>query len=33
MRPRTWLRLTPSGHAAFSRHLDALRDITQEDAR
>ena len=32
-RPRTWLRLTPSGHAAFSRHLDALRDITREVGR
>lgn len=32
-RPRTWLRLTPSGHAAFSRHLDALRDITQDSGR
>lgn len=30
-RPRTWLRLTSSGRAAFSRHLDALRAITQDN--
>lgn len=29
-RPRTWLRLTPSGREAFSRHLDALQDIARE---
>ena len=29
-RPRTWLRLTPSGREAFARHLDALRDITRD---
>lgn len=27
-RPRTWLRVTPSGRDAFARHLEALRDIT-----
>lgn len=26
-RPRTWLSLTPSGRAAYQRHLDALRAI------
>lgn len=26
-RARTWLSLTPEGRAAFSRHLDALREI------
>ena len=26
-RPRTWLRLTPAGRAALSRHLAALRAI------
>ncbi len=29
-RPRTWLRLTPDGREAFSRHLDALREITRD---
>ncbi|MDP3949354.1 transcriptional regulator [Microbacterium sp.] len=29
-RPRTWLRLTSNGRAAFSRHLDALRAITTD---
>ena len=29
-RPRSWLRLTPGGRAAFARHLDALREITRE---
>ncbi len=29
-RPRTWLRLTPAGREAFSRHLDALRDIARD---
>ena len=28
-RPRTWLRLTPSGREAFTRHLEALRDIAR----
>jgi DNA-binding MarR family transcriptional regulator len=31
-RPRTWLRLTPAGREAFTRHLAALREITREDA-
>lgn len=31
-RPRTWLRLTPSGRDAFERHLEALREITREGA-
>jgi DNA-binding MarR family transcriptional regulator len=26
-RPRTWLRLTPSGRSALAAHLDALRSI------
>lgn len=26
-RPRTWLRLTPAGRAAFASHLAALREI------
>lgn len=26
-RPRTWLSLTPTGRAAFRKHLDALREI------
>ncbi|RMB61690.1 winged helix-turn-helix domain-containing protein [Tessaracoccus antarcticus] len=26
-RPRTWLSLTPSGRAAFEKHLEALREI------
>ncbi len=29
-RPRTWLRLTPSGREAFTRHLEALRDIARD---
>ena len=29
-RPRTWLRLTPDGRAAFSRHLTVLREIAGE---
>jgi DNA-binding MarR family transcriptional regulator len=29
-RPRTWLRLTPSGSEAFTRHLVALRDIARD---
>lgn len=24
-KPRTWVRLTPAGHTALHRHLDALR--------
>ncbi|MFD1575496.1 transcriptional regulator [Agromyces cerinus subsp. nitratus] len=32
-RPRTWLQLTPRGHAAFVRHLDALRDIANGGPR
>jgi DNA-binding MarR family transcriptional regulator len=28
-RPRTWLRLTPDGRAAFRAHLDALRAIAE----
>ncbi len=27
-RPRTWLKLTPDGEAAFRRHFAALRAIT-----
>jgi DNA-binding MarR family transcriptional regulator len=26
-RPRTWVRSTPQGRAAFSAHLQALREI------
>ncbi|TKK86325.1 transcriptional regulator [Herbidospora galbida] len=26
-RPRTWLKLTPEGRAAFTRHLAALKAI------
>ena len=26
-RPRTWLKLTPEGRAAFQRHLAVLREI------
>ncbi len=26
-RPRTWLRLSPRGRAAYEQHLQALRDI------
>ena len=26
-RPRTWLSLTPEGHAAFESHVEALRQI------
>ena len=28
-RPRPWLSLTQSGREAFTRHLDALRRITE----
>jgi len=28
-RPRTWLSLTPTGRAAYARHLDALRLIAE----
>jgi DNA-binding MarR family transcriptional regulator len=28
-RPRTWLKLTPAGEAAFARHVAALRAITE----
>jgi DNA-binding MarR family transcriptional regulator len=28
-RPRTWLKLTPTGEAAFARHVAALHAITQ----
>ncbi len=31
-RPRTWLRVTPSGREAFARHLEALREITRDGA-
>jgi DNA-binding MarR family transcriptional regulator len=30
-RPRTWLRLTKSGRAAYARHLAALRQIAHLD--
>ncbi|WP_419818360.1 transcriptional regulator [Glaciibacter flavus] len=26
--PRTWLSMTPTGRAAFSAHVAALREIT-----
>ena len=29
-RPRTWLRLTPDGRAAFAGHLALLREIAGE---
>jgi DNA-binding MarR family transcriptional regulator len=29
-RPRTWLKLTPAGEAAFTRHVSALRAITDQ---
>ncbi len=28
-RPRTWLRLSPEGEAAYTRHLAALRAIAE----
>ena len=31
-RPRTWLRLTPAGQAAFTAHLTALRAIAGADS-
>lgn len=30
-RPRTWLRLTKNGRAAYARHLGALREIARID--
>lgn len=27
-RPRTWLSLTPTGKEAFTRHLEALQELT-----
>lgn len=29
-RPRTWLRITPSGRTAFAEHLATLREIAGE---
>jgi DNA-binding MarR family transcriptional regulator len=29
-RPKTWLRVTPEGHEAFSEHIDALEAIVKQ---
>ncbi len=31
-RPRTWLRLSPTGREVYTRHLQALREITEGSA-
>jgi DNA-binding MarR family transcriptional regulator len=32
-RPRTWLRLSPTGREAYTRHLQALREIAEGGAQ
>jgi DNA-binding MarR family transcriptional regulator len=29
-RPKTWVSITPGGHDAFSKHIDALEEIVKQ---